>query len=267
MKRTTYILLGILLGGLLLSMVGVFVIALFSKKFITPEISFVGEQAEMELDNIRFFKVSVLQKDEKDKINVFVHGKLTITSSETKGKLVYPQSKFIHLTQKKDTLTLTLEPDFTAYNVPKDYKTYVPHYINNLYLNLEVGPEFSYLYNSARGLDVNFSKLKSDSLVVEAYDHFVTLDSCQFRSVDFSGKDIKLNVDNSKIERFYLNLDAVQRWSVKNTAVGTEYLTGSNIHSGVMEKGSCHRMIWTPKNQDAKLQMTFTEKANIWISE
>ena len=105
-----------------------------------------------------------------------------------------------------------------------------------------------------------------DSLFVHVLHQEVLLDSCQFRSFSIDGEDLRFKAKDSKIENFYLNLNSTWNWKIESCEIGTEYLRGTKKHHNALQVGECNRVVWTPLDKDAQLQMTLREKAEIIVN-
>ncbi|WP_290081411.1 hypothetical protein [Bacteroides acidifaciens] len=77
---------------------------------------------------------------------------------------------------------------------------------------------------------------------------------------------MRFKAKDGKIENFYLNLNSIWRWNFENCEIGTEYLRGSNFHRNSLQVGECKRVVWTPLNEKAQLQVTFRERAEIIVN-
>lgn len=265
MKRTTYILIGLLIAGLGTILTTVIVISMMGEVRSGSDVSFGGEQQEMSLNGVRAVKIFISQAEVRAPKRILISGEMLITpaSESSKESISYPKNEHVKIKQKEDTLLIEL--DFNAYSIPEklQHKDYI--FADGLNMHLTADSITGFVSN-ARGLALNFKELKSDSLSMKVGRQEVVLNSCRFRSFDISGRQFNIRANDSEIDNFYLNLDGVRNWKFNNTKTDTQYLSGSGRHTDDLQKGECRRVVWTPLKEDAQLKMNIREKAEIIIS-
>lgn len=265
MKRTTYILLGILVSGLVVMIAGIVILSIAVEQ-TKHGISFDGERIEQELSGVRAVRVSVNKEKVSRPKRILVSGEMNVTASSVpgKGRISYPKSEYLNVTQKNETLFV--EFDFSALSIPQKYQDDEWLFVMGVHMNLVIDSTLNSIVTDVEELRLNLKEIKADSLLVRAYQQDVLLDSCQFRSFDLDGYSFNFYAESSKIENYYLNLDGVRDWTFENTEVGTEYLTGSGQHFNDLQKGECRRVIWIPRYKGADLKITLREKSEITIT-
>lgn len=267
MKRTTYILMGLLVSGLLVIVITIIVMSMPNQGRPSDGIALGVERTELDIKGVHVIKMVVNQGKDQEKRKVFInHGKVAIVPSLTSGKnrISYPKSQNLNVSQKKDTLLVEL--DLNAHNVPSDVWSADPFFVFGLDMQLSVD-SLTTIMSTMEGVKFDLKEIQTDSLFVRIDRQEVFLDSCQFRSFDIAGAaGMSFQAKNSKIDNFYLDLDGVWRWSFENSVIGVEYLTGSGSNNATnIQKGECDRVIWTPKSDDANLRITVREKAELKI--
>ncbi len=92
MKRTTYILIGLIVSGLIVIVVSIALVATTGKSYKQNGL-FVGgdERVEMDLDNVHAVKMFINRDKDGEDRWIYVNGDVTVTSSSTAGerKIVY----------------------------------------------------------------------------------------------------------------------------------------------------------------------------------
>jgi hypothetical protein len=249
MKRTTYMIMGLLIAGLLI-IIGVMV---YSKYFVNTG----GANRQWAITSVKTERIHAFKfiDDSKDLVAV----KLAVAHSDKSGdsKLIYPKDMMI-VQQKGDTLLLklSLKGKKILKNMPlRERKNqYLPiewradSTVNSIELNNEVTAEIN--------------KLNLKQLSVKNGGR-ISLINCCFGTLNVSGVDA-LYASNSKIETIYLHLDNMD-WSPSNCKIGTEYLFSTNKSEYVkLKKGECKRAILMPLKggtiqveTDTKAEMTF----------
>lgn len=265
MKRTTYILMGLLVSGLIL-IVATVIDRYMSKNSLPKNSIILGpERTEKNLKDVHVVKMIINQFEQAAKKRVVLGGEFTISSSPTPGndRISYQKSEFLNVSQKEDTLLLAF--DISIYNVPAD--VWKQDYILLLGMDIQLSVDsLTVIESLVNSSTLKLKKLKMDSLVVRGRSQSVLLDSCQFRSFDIAGlESLSFEAKNSKIDNLFIDLDGVWDWQTEHSIIGTEYLTGAGNHNNNIQKGECDRLIWTPKNKDATLGLTLREKAEVSI--
>lgn len=266
MKRTTYIFIGLLVSGLIVIVATIILISMSGKSYRENGAFLGDEQVTMDLNGVHVVKVFVSQDGVPEERRVFVSGEMKIESpsaSSGKEQISYPRGKYLNVIQKDDTLFMKL--DFSANNIPDKFQH--QDYIYSTGFNVKLAVDsLAGIITDTEGLKLSLKGVEMDSLIVRGR-YNVSLDSCQFRSLDIQENVREFHAKDSKIENFYLNLDGVWRWTFANTEVGTEYLAGSGRHSNDLQKGECKRVVWTPLTGAASLRMNIKEKAEIMITQ
>lgn len=266
MKRTTYILIGLLVSGLLVIVAAIILMAWAGEKRKISDIFFENEQVQMDLNGVHVVNVFVSQANAAVTKRIIMDGEMEITSSSSasgKEQISFPKGERVHVTQKNDTLSIEL--DFNAGSIPEKARDDDYIFANGLHIQMALD-SLTTIITYARGIKVNLRDIETDSLFIRSNHQGILLDSCRFRSFDLAGDAVSCHAKNSKIENYYLNLDGIRRWTFENTEVGTEYLTGSEHHSNDLQRGECRRVVWTPMNKEAQLQVTIREKSEIILS-
>ena len=109
MKRTTYIIIGLFVLGLLLIPV---LLRTPAGEKVARRLSMEGERTEIEMAGIRHVKiVEKLGKIDKDGIGIA--GQLDVQASPALGKSIfaYPKSKYLNVTQEGDCLLIEVDMD------------------------------------------------------------------------------------------------------------------------------------------------------------
>lgn len=266
MKRTTYILIGLIVSGLIVIVVSIALVATTEKSYKQNGL-FVGgdERVEMNLDNVHTVKMFINRDKDGENGWFYVNGDVTVTSPSTAGerKIVYPKNQYLKVSQVNDTLLMEL--DFSNGNIPAKFLDRDNIYAVGMDVQLSVDSLNSLLFYT-NGLKMNLKKVKMDSLFVHALHQEVLLDSCQFRSFSIDGSDLRFKAKDSKMENFYLNLDSTWDWKIENCEIDTEHLRGSRTHYNTLQAGECKRVVWTPMGKDAQLQMFLREKTEVIVN-
>lgn len=262
MKRTTYILMGLFVSGLL-AIVAFFILMRMSEQPRKHNsLSVGGEPVEMNMNGIRFVKTVVCRPDTK--VHIYMDGEVRLAPSAAVGerKVVYPKSEYLKVNRTNDTLLITF--DFTAVDIPEDTHTWGYMSVNGVDMQIYADSLVGLHCQANDGLRLKLKNMELDSLSVSASEG-VWLDSCRFRSLAVE-RVTRFVAKNSRIANLRLNLDGINRWSVKNCEIDTEYLRGSGNRHNDLQVGECRRVVWTPTAEDARLQVTLHENAEVILN-
>lgn len=265
MKRTTYILIGLIVSGLIVIIVSIIFISTTGKPYKENGIFIGGDQVEMNMDGIHVVKMLVAQSEDSKERSIYMNGDVKVTSPSAgeERKIVYPKNEYLKVSRMNDTLLV--EFDFNEHNIPEKFRN--KDFVNAVGMDVQMSVDsLNSLFIDTRGLKLNLKEVKMDSLFVHVIHQEVLVDSCQFRSFSLDGKDLRFKAKDSKIENFYLNLDSTWDWKVINSEIGTEYLRGSKSHRNFLQVGECKRVVWTSLNKEAQLQVTLRENSEIIVN-
>lgn len=263
MKRTTYILMGLIGSGLVVIIAVCFAMFMKGAKNIVLETGLLSsEMTKVDLSGVHVLKMDINLPEDVRAREKHLLGKLKITpcADTEQEQIIAPKSQYLNIVQRNDTLCL--EFDLKAYEkhegrVKDKWKSL---YLSTMDLNIK---KLTSITSEMNGVEIIIEKMSLDSLNICGKDQKVLIDSCQVRSLDVAGRNLSFHAKDSKIENYYLNLDNIWRWTFENTQVGTEYLTGSGMHTNQLRRGECRRVVWVPASKDAELNMVLHEPAEI----
>ena len=265
MKRTTYIIIGLFVLGLLFIPV---LLRTPAGEKVARRLSMEGERTEIEMAGIRHVKiVEKLGKIDKDGIGIA--GQLDVQASPALGKSIfaYPKSEYLNVIQEGDCLLI--EVDMDNEGLSQIVQSLDKGRILILDgLNLELKADFTLLSieNRAVRVDINIKKLCLDSLFLfnEEWQD-ISLDSCCFRSLDIKGKRLSLKADQVKVTDYYEELGTIRSSEISGFSVDNLYLSGKDSHryrTGI----NCKRIFWNPLAKDAELELTLRQKGEIILN-
>ena len=265
MKRTTYILIGLIVSGLIVIIASIIFISTSEKPYPENGLFVGGELVEMNMDGIHVVKMFVSQSEDSKERRIYMNGDVKMSSPSAAGerKIVYPKNEYLKVNRMNDTLLM--EFDFNNRNIPKKFRNKDYMYATGIDVQMSVD-SLNSLFINTQGLRLNLKEVKMDSLFVHAIYQKVLLDYCQFRSFSIDGEELRFTAKDRKMENFYLNLNSAWDWGIENCDIDTEYLRGSGTHRNALLVGECKRVMWIPTGKDAQLQLYLQEKAEIIVN-
>lgn len=266
MKRTTYILIGILLSGFLIMIIGIILLPCFEKMHRSNTITFGGAQVSEQLPGFKTMILVYPCAETQDHLLSLGNCHLTVSPSGGDGNtFVCPEEfrKYLELEVVNDTLKMTF--NYSEKDLPADKKkAEFVYFISTEPLLLNIAQDVQVINNQMQGLELRLEGLEQDSLSLYALAS-VAVDSCRLGSFAVSNA-YGLYLNSGEIGNLHLDLDGVRDWNVntQNCHIDAEYLTGES-NNVFLQKGECQRMYWTPKQENSELRVTLKEKSCISI--
>ena len=279
MKRTTYIILGVLLA--LLAGMSTTIIYWGTHSGSASDMTgrLEGEEGMRPLPAckvIRFRMDRMLHKqDGNDELNYYLsvnNIRLKVTSADTvAGSLFYVADieEFMDFQSQGDTL------DIVFSFPPEKLKKKMPHGKIPSYFNLQAEPLELRLPESVECLKgevfdaVELQDLQRDSLAIDFSDGPATVfgQNTHFRALSALSRQLCLN--SGSVDHLYLNLDELYSFEVKTDSfrIDTEYLSGSKNVDFQADPQECRRILWNPLSEKAKLNLKMKNPSEILLRE
>lgn len=269
MKRTTYIIIGMLFAGAIL-VIGTLT-SIFSTG-ITWEESFLdikGERTSKQMPECRVVHLmsKVEAKDLEERYVSFDQTTLKIGPTDSlTGSLTYTSELNNYMEWKTAGDTLQIYFSFPTDKLAPQYQKmkWLRVRCEAIQMNIPQGVEE--IISESNYMHTQFADLSCDSLAFSTLGT-ATIDNCQIRSL--SAKAPTLLFQSGQVDNLYLNLDFVREWTVDTDSfhIDTEHLSGSYEPNCYLQKNECRQVLWTPLSEKAELQIKLKEKARINIIE
>lgn len=279
MKRTTYVILGVLLA-LLAGMSGTIIYwGTHSGSVSDMTVRLEGEERVRPLPAckvIRFQMDKTLYKyDGRDDFTYYltlnnVH--LIVTPADTAaGSIAYASDmeEFMSLKAHGDTLDVVFSfpPEELQKKMPEG--KIVPSFI------LQTSPFSLRLPESVECLKgemlyaVDLQDLQRDSLAIDFSDSPATVFVQNSRIRALSASARQLDLVSGSVDRLYLNLDELYSFEVETDSfrIDTEYLSGSKNVDFQADRQECRRILWNPLSKKAKLNLKMKNPSEILLHE
>lgn len=262
MKRTTYILIGMLIAVLVLMVGGILYISTQGTDADLYTLPVSDKMEKTEFPGIRAVK---LYTDDSRSIGLQGAHLNVVPASDGQVRLSYPECDYLKVSRDADTLVICL--DLSNYKFPDGGKDYIlpTLRVDGLQLTLEADADLTFLSNRIGGMNTRIRGMQSDSLTIYSRGGEIRLDSCHIRALNVDGWYLAFNANQSTIRHLYLDLDGINNWTVNQCTIDTEHLTGSGKHRNQLGKGECRQVVWTPKEEDASLSVVLSEKSTFML--
>ena len=281
MKRTTYVILGVLLALLAGMSATIIYWGTHSGSASDMTIRLEGEERVRPLPAckvIRFRMDRMLHKqDGNDELNYYLavnnnNIRLKVTSADTTaGSLFYVADieEFMDFQSQGDTL------DIVFSFPPEKLKKKMPHGKIPSYFSLQAEPLELRLPESVECLKgevfdaVELQDLQRDSLFIDFLHSPATVfvQNSHFRALSALSRQLCLN--SGSVDRLYLNLGGLYNFKVETDSfrIDTEYLSGSRSVDFQADPQECRRILWNPLSENAKLNLKIKNPSEILLRE
>lgn len=279
MKRTTYVILGVLLTLLAGMSATIIYWGTHSGSASDMTVRLEGEERMRPLPAckvIRFRMDRMLHKQGgNDELNYYLavnNIRLKVTSADTAaGSFFYVADieEFMNFQSQGDTLDIVFSfpPEKLKKKMPQGE---IPSYFNLQAEPLELRLPESVEYLKGEVFDaVELQDLQRDSLAIDFSDGpaMVSVQNSHFRALSALSRQLCLN--SGSVDHLYLNLDELYSFEVKTDSfrIDTEYLSGSKNVDFQADPQECRRILWNPLSEKAKLNLKMKNPSEILLRE
>ncbi len=279
MKRTTYIILGVLLT-LLAGMSGTIIYwGTHSGSVSDMTIRLEGEERMRPLPVckvIRFQMDKTLYKyDGKNDFHYYFtlnNAHLIVTPADTAtGSFSYAadMEEFMNFKAHGDTLDVVFSfpPEELRKRMPEG-KIAPSFIIKTAPLSLRL-PEGVECLKGDLFDAVELQDLQRDSLAIDFSDSPATVfvQNSRFRALSALSRQLHLN--SGSVDRLHLNLDELYSFKVETDSfrIDTEYLSGSEAVDFLANPKECRHILWNPLSKDARLHLSMENRSEILLRE
>lgn len=279
MKRTTYVILGVLLALLAGMSATIIYWGTHSGSASDMTVRLEGEERMRPLPAckvIRFRMDRMLHKQGgNDELNYYLavnNIRLKVTSADTAaGSFFYVADieEFMDFQSQGDTLDIVFSfpPEKLKKKMPQGK---IPSYFNLQAEPLELRLPESVEYLKGEVFDaVELQDLQRDSLFIDFFDGpaTVSVQNSHFRALSALSRQLCLN--SGSVDRLYLNLDGLYNFKVETDSfrINTEYLSGSRNVDFQADPQECRRILWNPLSKNAKLNLKMKNPSEILLHE
>nr|WP_302436642.1 hypothetical protein [Bacteroides intestinalis] len=271
MKRTTYIIFGMLLAGLVVVCGGIFYTFTQMGDWNDSVMEIGGERKTTQLPECKVIQLVSDKEtvDDNGDVRVTAFNSLPLKVSQTNnptGTFTYISGldKYMTLNSVGDTLRISL--NFDRNKLEKKYKDIQWLNIRSEEMVLTLPANVQQVTSNLRQQTATFKDFDCDSLSF-SIDYYVEIENCRFKALFAQSGDLQFN--SGEVSNLHLNLDGINNWTVKADAfyIDTEYLYASDKSECTLEKGECKQVVWIPQSRDASLDIKLKEAAKIMVTE
>lgn len=273
MKRTTYILIAALLAGALAICSVIFYLSLHTTDWEDTFMKIGGSRQTVALPPCRVVKLvsaPIQWKPrnwkgviEAERMFSFQKAPLTVLPTDSASgslSLAGDMLSFLTVASAGDTAVVTF--DFPVEKLEERFQKKNWVKIESERMRMSIPADVHTVLLSVEGMEAEFRGFRRDTLSFRSSES-VRMNDCRIASLHPRSQSLTLN--SGEVEDLYLDLDVTHNWGVKvdSCRIGTEHLTGSGHYHNHLQKGECRRVLWTPKDDTASLDVTLNETARI----
>lgn len=270
MKRTTYIIFGMLLAGLVVMCGGIFYTStlFFDGNDIFMDIN--GEQKTVQLPACKVVELvadrdAITEEKGRTEIRLAAFNELPLSvrpAQTANGAFTYASDmdKYMTMTTAGDTLRIVF--NFSKEKLEKKLQDVVWLNVRSEEMILTLPADIQRITSNLTNQQVNFKNLDCDTLSF-AVENRATIENCRFRALHVINGN--LNFDSGEVKDLHLRLDNIHSWHVnkESFSIDTEYLYSHGNPRCTIENGECHQVIWVPQSSGATLNISLREAARI----
>lgn len=272
MKRTTYIIFGMLLAGLLVVCSGIFYSSTQIVGWSDIYMDINGEQKTVQLPECKVVQLIADREffvDDKGikevRMVAFSEIPLNVRQAQAgNGTFTYASDmdKYMMMTTSGDTLRI-------AFSFPKEKLE--KKFRNMVWLNVRSEEMKMTLPDNVQALSAN---LVSQKMNVEGFNrdslslmvlNYATINDCYFRALTVQNGSWLFN--SGKADSLHLHLNGINNWNVNvgSFHIDTEYLYAHGNSRCVMGKGECRQVVWMPQSDGASLNIELKQAARVVV--
>lgn len=273
MKRTTYIIFGMLLAGLVVVCAGIFYASMQVTDWNNIFLDVKGEKKTVQLPECKVIQMVAIRNiittsegEEKGiRMPVFGNVPLKIAPAEVgQGTFTYASGmdEFMTMNSVGDTLRIVF--DFPNDKLEQKYQDLYWLNLCSEEMNIALPDHVQCLQTSLEAQKMTVEGLIRDSLSLVVQD-YATINDCNFKALTIQNGAWLFNT--GKVDNLHLHLNGIRSWNVNASSfhIDTEYLYAHGNQRCTLEKGECHQVVWMPQSEGASLDIKLKEAATVVV--
>lgn len=279
MKKTTYIMIGMLVATVCLVSGGIFLLSIMGevRQGGFPTLTMKEGEKTIQLPACKYIamnKTGVEYKEVKPGLrevkNDFTFIDMPFILTDTKETCpVLTMDAGLEQMMKMEMHGDTLNLDFSVSQDmwPEESR-------GNYFLGIFPSPMKLALPENVTLIKMGIDVQRIDVLEMERKNFFIDFSNenigiydCYFDTLRIE-RVRKIDLMTGKADNLFVNCDRAKSWLVHpDFQVDTEYLSGSGITNNQLHSNECRRVIWTPTDENAKLNIEISCPVEILVKE
>jgi len=263
MKRTTYILLGVLILGALGIISSIAYIGTHGADKSPYEILIKGQAKTVSLHNSR--KIVFEQECDSD-LSILVNSKVEITQAKEneKASITYPEGWDEYLTVVPTDTAIIVKIKINKDSKDHD-KWHYREFTSEKPIKI-ILPQMASVIANNISMELDINNYNAESLTVFSA-HQVTFNQVNVTDLKIIGDGFQMKSGSAK--NLYVNIGEGS-WAVTpgKFAVDTEYLTGGTESTDLeLNKGECNKIVYTPTDKESSMSIKINQPAVITMTK
>jgi len=272
MKRTTYIIFGMLLAGLVVVCGSIIYTSTQVTGWDNVAMNINGEVKTVELPECKVVKLLaarriMTKKDDKEVTGIgmvaFVDVPLKVRQAESaSGTFTYASEMDEYMTMNQAGDTLRIVFDFPQDKLQEKFKDLYWLNLRSVEMTLALPEGVQTLHADLEAQNVTVEGFNRDSLSLIVRNYAI-LNDCRFNTLTVQKGAWLFN--SGSVDNLHLYLDGIRSWNVNASSfqVDTEYLYAHGNPRCSMEKGECRQVVWIPQSDKASLNIALKQAARV----
>lgn len=275
MKRTTYIMIGMLLAGLVMMCGIMFYISRQGTSWEESIMEIGGEQKTVQLSQCKVVQLSVTKAEYKRMGEGHYEIKGMVAFSEVPLKVCSDSSasgsfsfagemeQFLSIQSVGDTLRIAF--DFPQDKLDEKYRNLNWLRVRSSAMTLALPSGVQLVVAEIESMKTTFSNIHRDTLSFSVRN-LAQVENCRITALTAQAQSLRFK--SGDVQDLYMNLDYISDWRVDaDFRIDTEHLSGSDSHHCSLQKNECRQVLWTPLNKDATLNMMLNQAVKIEVGK
>lgn len=264
MKRTTYIMIGMLVTGVAMVCGLMFYVV---DRNVTQKDNFMeigGERKTVQLPSSSGGVETEKRRYCGGRAYVLVRGSAGDSLQQGSFSYAGDMEAFMSMTSVGDTLLVTF--DFPEDKLEQHLQNDIWIRVRSEGMELRLPAEVQAVVVDVEDMETNFYGLRCDTLSFRTR-YLARLEDCHVTALAAQAQSLHFN--SGTVRNLYLNLDEIADWDVNTGSfhIDTEHLSGSRYHRCLLQKNECRRVFWTPLKDDASLSVELKQAVKIEVGE
>lgn len=262
MKKTTYILIGVLVLGALAIVAAMGFISMQGYEVNPYTVKVAGELKTVNLADAK----KLVFEDQSDSTGrLDIGGSINIIQAKAgeTPRIIYPSGwdKYMQVSESDSTIVIKLKYSAEKKKLARNYRSLISDKPITIILPAAVDK-----IDCECNLYFKLNGYSNQSLEINSVSGG-SFENVFVKDLKLSGEGFEMKT--GKAENLYVDIDRGP-WTVVSGKfiVDTEYLSGSGENSNiVLAKGECKKVVYTPKSEDAVMKISVSQPVEITVTE
>lgn len=272
MKRTTYIIFGMLLAGLVVMCGGIFYTSTLFTGWDDIFMDINGEQKTVQLPECKVVQLVadrdvITDDNERKEIRMVAFNEIPLNVRQAQsgnGTFTYASDMDKYMTMNTSGDTLRIVFNFSKEKLEKKFQDMAWLNVRSKEMKIALPDNVQALSAGLVDQKINVEGFNRDSLSLMVRD-YAAINDCYFKALTI--QDGLWLFNSGKADNLHLHLNGIHSWNVNASSfhVDTEYLYARGNQRCTLEKGECRQVVWMPQSDGASLNIELKQAARVVV--